>query len=99
MLVVGNKSDAVFSAKVNPTECRLKLYLFDEQTSDPLGLLVQLRAGQRLRDGALAVEEREQDVVGRRVVSPAEDLGDVVVATAAAFRGLLFEAADVAAGR
>ena len=60
---------------------------------------MQLRTGQGLRDRALAVEEREQDVVGRRVVAPTKDLGDVVVATASAFRGLFFEAADVPAGR
>ena len=58
---------------------------------------IRLTPRQRLGDGALAVEQREQDVVRRRVVPPAEDLRDVVVPTAAAFRRLFFEAANVAA--
>ena len=37
--------------------------LLHEETGNALGLLVQLAASERLRDGALAVQKGEEDVV------------------------------------
>lgn len=67
--------------------------LFDEEAGDAFGLLVELRAVQRLSHGALAIEKREQDVVRRRMRTPAKDLGNELVFFAG-FR-LLFQSANV----
>jgi hypothetical protein len=47
-----------------------------EQVAYPLGPLVELRARQHLRDGPLAVQQGEQDVVGGALRPPPEDLRD-----------------------
>lgn len=49
--------------------------LLEQQYADPLGPLVQLRAGQRRSHSSLGVEQGEDDVVGRCGGAPSENLG------------------------
>ena len=54
---------------------RVEAALLHEEAGDALRLLVQLAARQRLRDGALAVQQGEEDVVRRRLRPPPQNLG------------------------
>ena len=54
---------------------RVEPALLHQEAGDALRLLVQLAAREGLRDGALAVEQGEEDVVRRRLRPPPQDLG------------------------
>ena len=54
---------------------RVEPALLHQEAGDALRLLVQLAACECLRDGALAVQQGEEDVIRGRLRPPPQDLG------------------------